>query len=230
MNPRGAFVVPIHDLDAEGRSFRAPIAADWLREVLSGAEMQPAGPDGQLEVHLCKMGQDVLIRGKTLVELVVPCARCLDPVALHCDLEMSLLLAPKAPTKPAILPHRARARAGRRGGDSAAAPSAAAPSSTPGGSDAGRGARARPIPGEEHEFTSEEADQDTYEGEEVDLDRFVREAILLESPIFPLCSDACRGIGPPPSSPLSNGGSKAGAIDPRLLPLVELARKRSSKE
>jgi uncharacterized protein len=116
------------------------------------------------------------------------------------------------------------------GGDSAAAPSAAAPSATSGGSDAGRGPRARPIPGEEHEFTSDEADQDTYEGEEVDLDRFVREAILLESPIFPLCSDACRGIGPPPSSPLSNGGSKAGAIDPRLLPLVELARKRSSKE
>jgi uncharacterized protein len=68
---------------------------------------------------------------------------------------------------------------------------------------------------------------DTYEGEEVVLDRFVREAILLESPIFPLCSEACEGIRPASdSAPVSEGA----VTDPRLLPLLELAKRRKLKE
>jgi uncharacterized protein len=76
-------------------------------------------------------------------------------------------------------------------------------------------------PEEEYEFTSAEADVDTYDGETVVLDGFVREAILLEVPNFPLCSEACPGIRPaaepaPPAEP---------PLDPRLSPLAALRAK-----
>jgi uncharacterized protein len=48
----------------------------------------------------------------------------------------------------------------------------------------------------EREITAEEADLDVYDGETVVLDSFLREAILLEMPNFPLCSEACPGIRP----------------------------------
>jgi uncharacterized protein len=59
------------------------------------------------------------------------------------------------------------------------------------------------------------------------LDRFVREAILLESPIFPLCSEACEGIRPASDSAQ---GFEGAVTDPRLLPLLELAKRRKMKE
>jgi len=132
--------------------------------------------------------------------LVVPCARCLRPVELRPHVELALLLFPA--------PSAAKARNG------AAQPSRPGSRST----DARR-------PREEDEFSDEEADADTYEGDVVVLDRFVREAILLESPTFPLCSEACEGI-----RPATDQGFPSGETDPRLLPLLELAKRRNWKE
>jgi uncharacterized metal-binding protein YceD (DUF177 family) len=80
---------------------------------------------------------------------------------------------------------------------------------------------------DDSEFSVDEADTDTYESEEVVLDRFVREAILLESPIFPLCSEACEGIRPALEPAPSSGQT---VFDPRLMPLLELAKRRTMKE
>jgi uncharacterized protein len=192
MGTRGAFVVPIHDLDATGREVTFPVSTAWLRGALEGCEVQPAGADGELKVFLCKTGRDVLVRGSVDVDLVVACARCLEPVHLGPEIGISVVLTP-------------------------ASGQAKAP--------VGRSAK-RAV---EDGFSAEEADLDTYEGEEVTLDRFVRDAILLESPIFPLCSEACEGIraiqaGPPARS---EGSS---VRDPRLLPLLEMVKKRSIKE
>jgi uncharacterized protein len=77
------------------------------------------------------------------------------------------------------------------------------------------------------EGPDDEADVDSYEDEEVVLDRFVREAILLESPTFPLCSEACEGIRPASESVSQRNDA---ATDPRLLPLLELAKRRNWKE
>jgi uncharacterized protein len=75
---------------------------------------------------------------------------------------------------------------------------------------------------EEYEFTSDEADVDVYDGETVVLDSFVREAILLEVPNFPLCSEDCPGIRPAaPVAPLDPGPQ----LDPRLAPLGALKEK-----
>jgi uncharacterized protein len=73
--------------------------------------------------------------------------------------------------------------------------------------------------GKEPEFTSTEADMDVYDGDEVSLDPFVREALLLEVPPFPLCNDDCRGIAPPPAAE-----SPVVEIDPRLAPLLKFKK------
>jgi uncharacterized protein len=195
MGTRGAFVVPIHDLDAAGREHTFTVPVAWLRGALEGCEVQPAGSEGKLSVLLTKTGPDVLVNGSVDVDLVVPCARCLDPVHLGPRIGISVVLMPAAQE------HKA-----------------------PGG---GHRSGKRSPPGE---FSAEDADVDTYEGEEVTLDRFVREAILLESPIFPLCSEACEGIRPTVEAgpPAPSEGFRAS--DPRLLPLLEMVKKRSIKE
>jgi uncharacterized protein len=202
---RGAFLVPVHDLDLAGRSVRFPITPAWLRGALEGCEAQPAGSTGQIDVHLTKTGNDVLVQGQIDAALVIPCARCLTPVEFRPHIELSLLLHPAAG---AAGPQR---RTGQGGGQGAAP---------------AKGAN-KPKGDDETEFADEEAETDTYEGDEVVLDRFVREAILLESPIFPLCSEACEGIRPASDSAL---GSEGDVTDPRLLPLLELANRRKLKE
>jgi uncharacterized protein len=192
MPDRGAFVVPVHDLDLTGRSVRFPIAPAWLRGALEGCEPQPAGSTGQIDVHLTKTGNEVLVQGQVDAALVIPCARCLAPVEYRPHIELALLLRP------------ASEALARRAGSK------------------------RPDPSDdETEFGAVDADADTYHGEEVVLDRFVREAILLETPIFPLCSEACEGIRPASDSA---SGSQGAVTDPRLLPLLELAKRRKLKE
>ena len=202
MSTRGAFVIPTHDLDIDGRDVEFGIGTAWLRGALEGCESQPAGPEGHLHAHLTKTGNEVLVQGQIDVQLVVPCARCLRPVELRPHVELALLLFPAPATKAQSDASRAT-RAGAKGADPK---------------------RRRE---EDDAFSADEADVDTYEGDEVVLDRFVREAILLESPIFPLCSEACEGIRPASDSASLTGQA---VTDPRLLPLLELAKRRNMKE
>jgi DUF177 domain-containing protein len=195
MSTRGAFVVPVRDLDSTGRAVTFAVPVAWLRGALQGCEVQPAGPDAELSVFLSKTGRDVLVRGTVDAELVVPCARCLDPVRLHPQIGLSLVLAP--------VPDQLRG--------------------PPAGGGGGKGPQ-------HDRFSAEDVDVDSYEGDEVTLDRFVREAILLESPIFPLCSEACEGIRPGQraGSPAPSEGSRVS--DPRFSPLLEMVKKRPTKE
>jgi uncharacterized protein len=75
--------------------------------------------------------------------------------------------------------------------------------------------RARRQPTElEREFSPAEAELDVYDGEVVVLDDFVREAILLEVPQFPLCQESCPGIAHLVEEPAPEE-----TFDPRLAPL-----------
>jgi uncharacterized protein len=209
MGARGTFVFPIHDLDVTGRDARFPVTSAWLRGALEGCEMQPAGPEGLLEVHLTKTGNEVLVQGHVDVRMVIPCARCLKPVELRPHMELALLLFPGTAS------HAPRQGARAQG----APPNQARPRD---------GAHNRkPALAESGEFSPDDAEVDTYEGDEVVLDRFVREAILLESPTFPLCSEACEGIRPASEAAPEAQGP---VTDPRLLPLLELAKRRNWKE
>lgn len=76
----------------------------------------------------------------------------------------------------------------------------------------------------EFEFDSDEADLATYDGETIVLDDLVREAILLELPISPLCSEDCAGMR---SDPAVAEKLDRGRVDPRLAPLAALRDKLS---
>jgi uncharacterized protein len=81
---------------------------------------------------------------------------------------------------------------------------------------------------EEVELTAEELDVVTYSGETIALDDLVRDELVLEIPIVPLCSDDCAGISPPPAPQGEVNGEAA--IDPRLLPLLRLKKLNEKKE
>lgn len=74
-------------------------------------------------------------------------------------------------------------------------------------------------PKAEHELTADEADVLPYEGETLVLDDLVRDELVLEIPMIPLCSADCQGIAPPPPSEES---APDDAVDPRLAPLLKL--------
>jgi uncharacterized protein len=69
----------------------------------------------------------------------------------------------------------------------------------------------------EHEVTAEEADTLSYDGETVVLDDLLRDELLLEIPMIPLCSEDCPGISPPPGETAPKRGT-----DPRLAPLSRI--------
>jgi uncharacterized protein len=92
-----------------------------------------------------------------------------------------------------------------------------------------KAAGARPTKGKkskdsegEFEFDADEADVATYDGETVVLDDLVREAILLEMPISPLCSEDCAGMA---SDPAAAAILDRARVDPRLSPLAALRDK-----
>lgn len=74
----------------------------------------------------------------------------------------------------------------------------------------------------ERELTDEEADTLPFEGETVALDDLVRDELVLEIPMIPLCSEACPGMSPAPVP--EQAGDKP--IDPRLAPLLDFAARK----
>jgi uncharacterized protein len=213
--------VSAHDIDAAGLALDADLPVAWLEEELRDAALSSAAP-GHVTARLSSSGADVVVRGRIKAALTTPCARCTEPSAVPVDTELTLLLRPAK-----ALPHTAHRVPD---GKDKAANGKARPAA-PGydGAASGPKPRASAAPKEiEYEFTSEEADVDAYDGETVVLDPFVREAILLEVPHFPLCSEGCPGIGAAPPAPAT---SEAGPrVDPRLAPLAALRAKLQRSE
>ncbi len=83
-------------------------------------------------------------------------------------------------------------------------------------------------PGAEHEFTEAEADMLPYAGETIELDDLVRDEIILEVPMIPLCSEDCPGMSPTPGIGGGDAGDQPKAPDPRLAPLLQF-RSRATK-
>lgn len=77
----------------------------------------------------------------------------------------------------------------------------------------------------EYEFSAEEADTLPFDGETVALDDLVRDELLLEIPMIPLCSESCPGISPAPGEGSAGAGLEEKGIDPRLAPLLQFRDK-----
>lgn len=78
----------------------------------------------------------------------------------------------------------------------------------------------RPSP-EEQELSPEDLEREFFSGDRIVLDTVVREHVLLEVPIKPLCQEDCAGIPVPPSVSGPDLARSEG-IDPRLAPLLSL--------
>jgi uncharacterized metal-binding protein YceD (DUF177 family) len=195
------FVVPLADLERGPRQVSWTIPEAWLRQALTDTEAEPRG-DGELSVEFTKNGRDVMVRGNAAAALTMPCARTLEPVSVDIRPEIFLMLSPAAPIIPVVRRERARRAKARPAGD-------------PAGQKQGRGAL------EDLTLSDKDAAADTYTGDQVVLDEFIREFILLDLPMSPVREDL-----PSPSrlaiaSPSAEQG--AAPIDPRLRPLAAIA-------
>lgn len=261
------FVVRIADLDAGPQRVRQPIGPEWLSRALADTDGEPWPPPepgqvGEVDLQVAKNGRQILVRGRIRARVTLPCARTLDPAHYELEPEVFLLLEP-GPEEAA--PGRARARSertetagrGRRGdrgadktepgkGDRTGKPARETSAASKKGKRRGEWS-------EDPELTEEVAATDTYSGELLHLDGFIREFIVLEFPMFPLRedlrSDAARAssalpFGPGASPGVSDAGPSgaringAGAtqldddrpLDPRLSPLAELKARLEKKE
>jgi uncharacterized protein len=84
---------------------------------------------------------------------------------------------------------------------------------------------------EEVELTEEDLNYATYHGDEVDLDPFLREQILLGIPIAPLCREDCwpEWFSGLVETEASVEEAEKNRIDPRWQALLELKKKQSSQ-
>lgn len=80
---------------------------------------------------------------------------------------------------------------------------------------------------ERHELRDKEMDMGFYRGEEIDLEELVREQVLLNMQMKPLCSENCKGICPNCGTDLNAGDCRCDVrqTDPRLEVLKKLLEK-----
>lgn len=214
------FVVSVADLERGPKAVTWSIPDAWLRETLEGTTAEPRNAEGTLEAELSKNGQEVLVRGTARVQVTMPCVVSLEPLDFDLTAEILLMLrpAPSAPTPP-----RATGKGRLRAVPSPAGEAAPARKGKP---------RTRSEAWEDAiELSTTDAAQDTFEGDKVVLDTFVRDFILLELPLYPrrydLPSAPTLAIAPP-SPPAEDTPAR---VDPRLLPLAAIAsRLREQKK
>lgn len=200
-----SFVVRLADLERGPKQVTFALSEDWLKRELGDANATPLEP-GTATLELMKTGSTtVMARGSARVKLTVPCVVTLDPVPLELAPEIFLQLvrepderaksSGKSPAKVAAVPKLKVARA----------------------KNDGKGARRSK---DDLELSDEEAAHDTFKGEEIVLDPFIREFILLEIPPYPRRSDLPSPEESLSSPPLEGPPAEDQPLDPRLAPLL----------
>jgi uncharacterized metal-binding protein YceD (DUF177 family) len=204
------FVVRLADLERDAKEVTFTLSEDWLRRALSDAQAVPLEP-GQATVELMKNGELVLVRGQARVKVTVPCVVTLDPLPFELLPEIFLQLA-RDPDPPARAKGAGKADGAEKKPGGTKHPSERSKK---------RGKRVQ----EEPELSAEEAAYDTFRGEEIVLDDFFREFILLELPAYPRRSDLPSPEEGISSRPLADPDVEAKPLDPRLAPLLGIANR-----
>jgi uncharacterized protein len=88
----------------------------------------------------------------------------------------------------------------------------------------------RPDDSEEVDVRLDEMNRDYYGGRVIELDSMVREYLLLETPMKPLCSDACEGIAVPEHLRPPSEVFGDAAPDARFAPLLKLKEELTKNE
>ena len=86
--------IPARDLDAAGKAYAFALRTSWLRGALEGTEVRAGEPDGKLELRASRSGTDVVVHGALEARVLVPCARCLEPVHVTVAEPLSVLAVP----------------------------------------------------------------------------------------------------------------------------------------
>jgi uncharacterized metal-binding protein YceD (DUF177 family) len=210
-----SFVVRLADLERGPRKVTFSLSEEWLAQALGEANASPVGP-GSATVELQKAGATVMVRGAAEAKVTVPCVVTLEPVPVELKPEIFLQLVrdPEPHDRPkAAAKHPTKGR-----------PEAKEAKSKGGAREKGEGGRAGKS-WNEPELTDDEAAYDTFKGEEIALDDFFREFLLLEIPPYPRRSDLPSPEESLSSRPLEGPPGEAKPIDPRLLPLQGLANR-----
>jgi uncharacterized protein len=210
------------DLDRGKGDFDWELPVEWLTSAFEGTDAIPTAT-GRVKIAASKDGTQVILHGRASAEVTMPCARTLEPVPIRLDTEIILVLHPDPTAASANRSH---------GGRSAKRTSAALGSSKTGFAvETPKSKKLSQRP--ETELTLEDAAEDFYRGEQIDLDELVREFLILELPMMPLRSDLRIEERPAISAtPGTTHGDDAEHIDPRLRPLAEIASrlKKPTKE
>ncbi len=199
---RPAFSFIVHELDDGPKTYDEVIERAFVEAALEGeAEFRAGESPGALHVTLTKMGREILAVGTAKATLVAPCARCLKDFSVPVVGEIEAIAIPggSAPAQPPP-----------KGGKKGAA------------KDAAKKQAKAPRKHEDDDDDDDDADDgpDTirYEGEHLVLDDVVRDALVLEIPMMPLCSEACPGIERPPLAEEPADRS----VDPRFAALLSV--------
>jgi uncharacterized protein len=88
----------------------------------------------------------------------------------------------------------------------------------------------RPDDSDEVDVRLDEVNRDYYAGREIVLDPMVREYLLLEAPMKPLCSEACEGIAVPADIRPPEDVFGESAPDARFAPLLKLKEALTKNE
>ena len=88
----------------------------------------------------------------------------------------------------------------------------------------------RPDESDEIDVRLDEVNRDYYGGREIVLDPMVREFLLLEAPMKPLCSEGCEGIAVPEHLRPPEEVFGEAAPDARLAPLLKLKEELTKNE
>lgn len=222
------FSVGLHELEDGPKELSGPLPNEWLARMLQDTDVQPAGEsDGSLDLLLTKNGRDVLVQGHLRTTVSLPCARTLDPAVYEIRPDVFLMLSPAAGTTTENRPRRAD-----RG--------------------ASKGTKKQKHKGgsgweNDPELSEQDAATDTYSGDKIILDDFLREFVLLELPMVPLRKDLrdkpFEANPPLPGAPQATSlassqesvdglpeTSTEKPLDPRLSPLAALKAKLENKE
>ena len=203
-------VLNVQEIDETGKDYDFPVTHAWLATVLVDTDVAPreGEPEGHLSLHAHRQGMDVVLVGRLRASLTTPCARCLEAAAIDVDAELGALITARAPEPKPPKPGVSKPTGPKRH------------------------EKLRPV-ADELELTPEDLLRDFYSGDTIVLDDVVREHLLLEVPIQPLCSEDCPGIPVPATvagpADLSRDPSAPG-VDPRLAPLMNLVGKLKPTE
>jgi uncharacterized protein len=171
--PRGALVFDMRSLgrqpgSAKTQKLTVPAPAD-LRLELIGV---PEGAAAELDLRFEAVSEGVLVTGSVTAPLAGECARCLGPVASSITTSFTELYL-YAPGRPPGEHNSGRARDGRHTRDR----------------------HDRPDKHDEHEYQEQDEEEVRYlNGDLLDLEPALRDAVVLALPMSPLCRDDCPGL------------------------------------